>query len=198
VHHKVWCVLHCKYGRLFLLHKPFRFFIWPFTKGTICSSDNCQPNFYWFPCFNLLRVVVLVLWCTLKVAQILVLCIWYELHVGSMKRKYALNRPIVSKIWSVQVKTNLTQDEIKSFEEVGFVLNKRQSIFPRSLFERESSIPINRPLDEMLWPTPRNGKAIIVRCHSRCQIYTIINRLTSWSNCKPTIGGSPSLIWTNL
>jgi hypothetical protein len=43
---------------------------------------------------------------------------------------------------------------------VGFVLNKRQSMFPWSLFERENSIPINKQLDEMLWPTPHNGKAI--------------------------------------
>jgi hypothetical protein len=33
-------------------------------------------------------------------------------------------------------------------------------MFPQSLFEGEKSIPINRPLDEMLWPTSRNGKAI--------------------------------------
>jgi hypothetical protein len=25
--HKLRCVLHCKYGKLFLLHKPFRFFV---------------------------------------------------------------------------------------------------------------------------------------------------------------------------
>jgi hypothetical protein len=31
-------VSHRKYGRLFLLRKPFRFFVWPSQKGTICSS----------------------------------------------------------------------------------------------------------------------------------------------------------------
>ncbi len=35
-------------------------------------------------------------------------------------------------------------------------------MFPQSLFRGESSIPINRPLDEMSWSTSRNGKAI--RC----------------------------------
>jgi hypothetical protein len=44
--------------------------------------------------------------------------------VGGMKRKYALDRPNVSEIWHVKVKTNLTQDEIKSFEEMKFVLNR--------------------------------------------------------------------------
>jgi hypothetical protein len=50
--------------------------------------------------------------------------------VGGTKRKYALDRPIVSKIWLVQAKTNFTQDEIKFIEKAGFVLNKRQPIFP--------------------------------------------------------------------
>jgi hypothetical protein len=35
-----------------------------------------------------------------------------------MKRKYAL---AILKIWPIQVKMDLTHDEIKSFEEVGFV-----------------------------------------------------------------------------
>jgi len=47
-----------------------------------------------------------------------------------------------------------------TFKEVRFVMNKRQPIFPRSLFEGESSIFINRPMDEMSWPTSRNGKVI--------------------------------------
>jgi hypothetical protein len=81
-------------------------------------------------------------------------------HVGGMKCKYALDRLVVPKIWVVQVETNLTQDEIKFLEEVGFVLNKQQSMLSRSLFRGESSIPINRPLDEMLWPTSRNGKVV--------------------------------------
>jgi hypothetical protein len=43
---------------------------------------------------------------------------------------------------------------------VGFVLNRRQPIFLWSLFKRESSILINRPVDEMSWPTSRNAKVI--------------------------------------
>jgi hypothetical protein len=33
-------------------------------------------------------------------------------------------------------------------------------MFPRSLFGRENSIFINRLMDEMSWPTSRNGKVI--------------------------------------
>jgi hypothetical protein len=44
--------------------------------------------------------------------------------VGGTKRKYALDRPTVPKIWHVQAKTNFTQNEIKSLEETRFVLNK--------------------------------------------------------------------------
>jgi len=39
-----------------------------------------------------------------------------------------MDRPIVPKIWHVQEGTNLTQNEVKSFLKVGFVVNKRQSI----------------------------------------------------------------------
>jgi hypothetical protein len=60
----------------------------------------------------------------------------------------------------VQAKTNLTQDEIKSFEEAGFVLNNWQLMFLQSPFKNENSIPINRLVHEMLWPTSHNGKAI--------------------------------------
>jgi hypothetical protein len=43
---------------------------------------------------------------------------------------------------------------------VRFVLIRWQSIFPRSLFRRQSSISINRLVDEMSWPTLRNGQVI--------------------------------------
>jgi len=44
--------------------------------------------------------------------------------VGDTKCKYVLDRPTIQKNWLIQIETNLTQDEIKSFEEVGIVLNK--------------------------------------------------------------------------
>jgi hypothetical protein len=80
--------------------------------------------------------------------------------IGGTKHKYALDILVVLKIWHVQVKTNITQDEIKSLEEKRFVLNKQQLMFPQSLFGGESSIPINRLVDEMSWPTSHNGKVI--------------------------------------
>jgi hypothetical protein len=80
--------------------------------------------------------------------------------VSGTKCKYALDKPAVPKIWPVQVETNLTQDEIKYLEEAKFVLNNQQLMFLRNLFGRENSILINRPVDEMSWPTSHNGKAI--------------------------------------
>ncbi len=44
------------------------------------------------------------------------------------KHRYVMDRPIVPKIWHVQEGTNLTQNEVKSFKEVDFVVNKGQSI----------------------------------------------------------------------
>jgi len=43
---------------------------------------------------------------------------------------------------------------------VGFDLNRQHPIFPRSLFGGEIYIPINRLVDEMLWPTSCNGKFV--------------------------------------
>ncbi len=82
--------------------------------------------------------------------------------VGGTKRKYALDRPVILEIWPVKAETNLTINEIKSLEEVAFVLKRWQLIFPRSLFGGESPTPINRLVDEMSWPTSRNGKVV---CH---------------------------------
>jgi hypothetical protein len=42
-----------------------------------------------------------------------------------MKRKYALDRVVVPEIWLIEVETDFTQDDVKSFEEVGFVVNRR-------------------------------------------------------------------------
>jgi hypothetical protein len=44
---------------------------------------------------------------------------------------------------------------------VRFVLNKLHPIFPWSLYGRENSIPINRPMDEMSWPTSHNGGKVV-------------------------------------
>jgi hypothetical protein len=57
----------CSMFRIAKIHQAF-----------LCYKDNCQINFYWCPCHDLLRVLVLVIWCTFKVMRVLVLCRWYE------------------------------------------------------------------------------------------------------------------------
>jgi len=81
-------------------------------------------------------------------------------YIGSMKCKYAFDKPIVSGIRPVQVETNLTEYEIKSFKEVIFFLKTWWLIFFQSLFKGERSILINRLVDEMLWPTTCISKAV--------------------------------------
>ncbi len=46
---------------------------------------------------------------------------------------------------------------------MGFVLNRQRLIFAQSLFRGESSIPINRLVDEMSWPTSHDGKVVCCR-----------------------------------
>ncbi len=74
-------------------------------------------------------------------------------------------------------------------------------MFLQSLFEGENSIPINRLMDEMSWSTSRNDK--VVHCMMPFKMLNL--HYTQWggwltflNNCKPTIGGSPSWIWTNV
>jgi hypothetical protein len=49
---------------------------------------------------------------------------------------------------------------MNTLEKMKFVLNKQQIFFLQSLFGGENSIPINRPMDDMLWPTSHNGKVV--------------------------------------
>jgi hypothetical protein len=111
----------------------------------LCCKDNCQTNFYWCLCPDLFKAMGLVPWCNFKATQVLVLCRWLNPCVGGMKHKYALDKLVIPKIWFIQ-------NEINFLEEARFVLNNRQLIFPQSLFKGESSIPINRSVDEMSWP----------------------------------------------
>jgi len=53
-----------------------------------------------------------------------------------------MDGPIVPKIWHVQEGTNLTQNKVRSLKEVGFVINKRRSIQPWSLFGRKKYVLI--------------------------------------------------------
>jgi hypothetical protein len=49
---------------------------------------------------------------------------------------------------------------MKSLEEKGFVFNKRQPLFPQSLFDGECFVPINQPTNAMLWCTTWNAKVV--------------------------------------
>jgi hypothetical protein len=53
-----------------------------------------------------------------------------------------MDGPIVPKIWHVQEGTNLTQNKVRSLEEVGFVINKCRSIQPWSPFGGRKYVPI--------------------------------------------------------
>jgi hypothetical protein len=45
-------------------------------------------------------------------------------YVRGIKCKYVVDKPVVPSIWPMHEGTNFSQYEVKSFEEVGFVLNK--------------------------------------------------------------------------
>jgi hypothetical protein len=49
-------------------------------------------------------------------------------HHVVLKHRYVMDRPIVPEIWHVQEGTNLTQNEVRSLKELGFVVNKGRSI----------------------------------------------------------------------
>lgn len=63
--------------------------------------------------------------------------------VGGMKYRYVMKRLAILLIWLMQEGTNLSRNEVKSFEEVGFIFNKRQPILLESLFIGENFILIN-------------------------------------------------------
>jgi hypothetical protein len=50
--------------------------------------------------------------------------------VRGTKHKYAICRPILKNIWPLKMGTNLTQDEITSLEEIGFILNECLPLIP--------------------------------------------------------------------
>jgi hypothetical protein len=54
-----------------------------------------------------------------------------------------MKRLAILLIWLMQEGTNLSRNEVKSFEEVGFIFNKRQPILLESLFIGENFILIN-------------------------------------------------------
>jgi hypothetical protein len=92
--------------------------------------------------------------------------------VGGSSRKYAIVKPHVSSIWLVQHGVNLTQKEVLSLEQVGFLFDLGRCTSPRNLFKGEPSTSSNfqvpsacrldviKPIDVSNWPTSRCGKKV--------------------------------------
>ncbi len=80
--------------------------------------------------------------------------------VKGTKRKYFVDKPLVPSMWPVRIGTDLTQFEVTTLEELGFVLCEACKCAPRTLFANESTTPPNWPADPEAWPKIRNNKLI--------------------------------------
>jgi len=74
-------------------------------------------------------LIYLGLWSSFLGAPLKLCKLWFcaddmNRCIGDTNHKYALDKPVVSKIWLIQVESNLTQDQIKFLEDAWFVLNK--------------------------------------------------------------------------
>jgi hypothetical protein len=63
-------------------------------------------------------------------------------------------------IWHAHEGTDLTQNEVITLEEVGFLLSKKLRCQPRNLFGGGAFIPMNKPTNAYVWPKIQNGKNI--------------------------------------
>jgi hypothetical protein len=92
--------------------------------------------------------------------------------VGGFSRKYAIARPHVSSIWLVENGVNLTQKEVSSLEQVGFLFDLGRCTNLHNLFKGEPSTSSNfqvpstcrldviKPIDANNWPTSRCGTKV--------------------------------------
>jgi hypothetical protein len=80
--------------------------------------------------------------------------------VGGTRRKYCVDRPLVPSMWLVQVRTNLTQFEVTTLQEVGFVMCETCKCVTQTFFANESTTPCNQHVDLEAWPKTRNNKPI--------------------------------------
>ena len=60
---------------------------------------------------------------------------------GSMK-KYVLDWPIAPNTWPVKISSNLSKNEVVTFEDVGFQLQQREVLSPRHRFSTIATFPI--------------------------------------------------------
>jgi hypothetical protein len=101
-------------------------------KKTICATPN--------PCYN-------GLWFDLKGFAPICHMFWFFeddlIHcVGGIGRKYFVDRPLVPSTWPMQVGTDLTQFEVTSLEEVGFVLREARKCALRTLLRMKVQHPL--------------------------------------------------------
>jgi hypothetical protein len=81
-------------------------------------------------------------------------------YMGGTKCKYAVDKSMVLSNWHVQEGMNLSQDEVKFLEEIGFVFNKQQPIHPEKQIGEKCYVLINQPTNAILWLTTWNGKVV--------------------------------------
>ncbi len=48
-------------------------------------------------------------------------------------------------LWLMQEGTNLTQDEVTTLEEVGFLLSEKPKFHPKNLFSDDANLHVNKP-----------------------------------------------------
>jgi hypothetical protein len=75
-------------------------------------------------------------------------------------KKNAINRPIVPIMRDVEKGTNLTQDEMTTFEKANFLLSKKLKCPLKILFGDDAFIHIKRPLDANACLRIQNQKSI--------------------------------------
>jgi hypothetical protein len=80
--------------------------------------------------------------------------------VGGTRRKYCVDRPLLPSTWPMQVGTNLTQFELTTLEEAGFIMCETHKCVPQTLFVNENTTPHNQPIDLEAWPKTCNNKPI--------------------------------------
>jgi hypothetical protein len=81
-------------------------------------------------------------------------------YIGRTRRKYCVNRPLVLSTWPVQVRTDLTQFEMTTLEEVKKILCEEHKCVPRTFFVDESTTPRNQHVDPEAWPKTHNNMPI--------------------------------------
>ncbi len=87
------------------------------------------------------------------------------------ENKYIIGRPTMPSLWLMQERTNLTQDEVMTLEEIGFLLFEKLKCHPRNLFHDDASLLVNKLADVDNQPKIQNRKNI---CH--VSIFKISNQ----------------------